>query len=209
MDSSLLISFGIGYLCGAIPFALLVVKLVSGKDVSREGSGNVGAHNSMDVTGSKLAGLAVLLLDVFKGILAILLAQYFFGKQPFEWYAAAVGAIAGHNFNVFLKFKGGRGLATAAGVLFALNTFPLMLWLVMYPVGYFMIKKHVNVASAFATAILPLLAYRAPDYMFYGLFPGYYYELDEFRLMLLVCAALILLRHISPVMKTYSKSITN
>ena len=106
----------LGYLAGSIPFGVLLTKWFAGKDVRSGGSGNIGATNVARVAGKKI-GAVVLLLDAAKGALPVLLAMRL---QPLEYrvhVAVALAAFLGHVFPVWLKFKGGKGVATAAGVL--------------------------------------------------------------------------------------------
>ena len=106
----------LGYLCGAVPFGVLVTRALAGKDVRAAGSGNIGASNVARVAGKKLGAL-VLALDAFKGVLPVWTAVALAPGEP--WVHAAVGAAAflGHVFPVWLRFKGGKGVATALGVL--------------------------------------------------------------------------------------------
>lgn len=106
----------LGYLAGSIPFGVLLTRWFAGKDVRAGGSGNIGATNVTRVAGKKI-GAAVLLLDAGKGALPVVLAMRL---QPTEYWvhvAVALAAFLGHVFPVWLKFKGGKGVATAAGVL--------------------------------------------------------------------------------------------
>lgn len=106
------------YLIGSIPFSHIFPK-IKGKDVRQGGTKNVGATNALVVAGPLMGGLA-LLGDIVKGYLPVALAIYYF-PSPWVAVAAGVAAIVGHDFSIFLKFKGGKGIATTAGVLFAIN----------------------------------------------------------------------------------------
>jgi glycerol-3-phosphate acyltransferase PlsY len=106
----------LGYLCGSIPFGVLLTRWLAGKDVRAAGSGNIGATNVARVAGKKL-GATVLVLDALKGALPVVAATQL---QPLEYRVhagVALAAFLGHVFPVWLKFKGGKGVATAAGVL--------------------------------------------------------------------------------------------
>ena len=109
--------FALGYLFGSIPFGLLFSKAAGHGDIRQIGSGNIGATNALR-TGSKSVAIATLLADIAKGFIPVALANYF------SWEAiaaiAGLGAILGHLFPVFLKFKGGKGVATYLGVLFGI-----------------------------------------------------------------------------------------
>jgi len=108
----------IGYLLGSIPFAYIVGHLIKGIDIRQAGGGNVGAVNVMREVGTA-AGFGVLLADMAKGAMAVLIAQWL-GVSLIFVFIAGFAAVVGHNWPVFLKFKGGMGAATVMGVLLAL-----------------------------------------------------------------------------------------
>ena len=119
----------LGYLIGSIPFGLLVSKWISKRDIREYGSGRIGTTNVLRTSGKKAAALA-LFLDVMKGALAVLFAGLIFGRNYLvigdfglgllvAQCLAALAAMAGHNWSIFLKFKGGRGVATFFGGLVA------------------------------------------------------------------------------------------
>ena len=107
------------YFSGSIPFGLVLARAVAGKDVRTEGSGNIGATNVARVVGKKL-GAVVLLLDALKGALPVLAALKLLPGEPLWHDAVGLAAFFGHVFPVWLKFKGGKGVATALGVLVVL-----------------------------------------------------------------------------------------
>lgn len=113
----------IGYLLGSIPFGVLISRHSTGTDIRQVGSGKTGMTNVLRTAGKKAAALA-LVLDMAKGALAVIFAGLIFEKSgyyyPYAQVLAALAAIAGHSWSVFLKFKGGRGVATFIGGLFAL-----------------------------------------------------------------------------------------
>lgn len=109
----------LGYLAGSIPFGVLVTRAFAGKDVRAAGSGNIGATNVARVAGKKLGAL-VLLLDAAKGALPVWGAVTWFPAEPALHVAVAAAAFLGHVFPVWLRFKGGKGVATALGVLVVL-----------------------------------------------------------------------------------------
>ncbi|MBE7186011.1 MAG: glycerol-3-phosphate 1-O-acyltransferase PlsY [Methylobacterium mesophilicum] len=113
----LLAAFVFGYLLGSIPFGLVLTRLAGMGDVRKIGSGNIGATNVLR-TGNKKLAAATLLLDAFKGTVAVLLANHFFGLEA--GLAAGFGAFLGHLFPVWLGFKGGKGVATYLGLLLAM-----------------------------------------------------------------------------------------
>lgn len=116
---------GVGYLCGSIPFGVIVTNLVAKKDVRAEGSGNIGATNVARVIGKRW-GAVVLLLDAAKGALPVLLTVRLAPERPELHVATAAAAFLGHVFPVWLAFKGGKGVATALGVLLVLLPWPAL-----------------------------------------------------------------------------------
>lgn len=157
------------YLIGSIPFGLIVGKIGYGKDIRQYGSGNLGATNTFRVLGP-LPGLLVLILDALKGILAVGLASYFFPNAPSliqhpqntNFYHALVvvlagmAAICGHNWSIYLKFSGGKGIATGAGVLLMLVPMIVLILLVIWAV-ITAITRYVSLASIIIALIFPIL----------------------------------------------------
>jgi len=144
---SLVLISVISYLLGSIPFSYLVAKAY-GKNLYQIGSGNVGTANVWRATGKIEATLVALAGDLGKGILSMFLAQRFFPVQILPQTLAAFFAVLGHNWPIFLKFKGGRGLATLAGILLYLNW--KALFLILLVLGFcillteFLMKKEVK-----------------------------------------------------------------
>ncbi|PRX31003.1 glycerol-3-phosphate acyltransferase PlsY [Orenia metallireducens] len=145
------------YLLGSIPFALLVVKLVKGVDIREYGSGNVGATNAFRILGLGL-GISVALLDIGKGFIAVAVARHFFADQPLLLLIAGLLSIAGHNWPIFLKFKGGKGVATSVGVLISLSPktilFAFFIWMIVI-----LTTQYVSLASIIAAIVIPILMY--------------------------------------------------
>src|SRR5207244_7068136 len=123
-------AIGIGYLFGSIPFAILVERWKK-LDVRRFGSGNLGAANAF-VVGGKLAGLIVLFRNSTKGIAAVALVAAATGGSQLAMGGAAVGAVVGHDWSLYLRLRGGKGTATTVGVLLALDWRVLALLVVTY-----------------------------------------------------------------------------
>ena len=114
----------ISYLMGSIPFGLILTKAFLKKDIREIGSGNIGATNALR-TGNKLIGYSTLILDVLKAVIPVLYAKINF---PDAVYISALCAFIGHVFPVWLKFKGGKGVATYVGILFSLNIIYCLLY---------------------------------------------------------------------------------
>jgi len=151
------------YLLGSIPFAYLYGKLFRHLDIRDHGSKNVGATNVLRVLGTK-AGLIVLFLDMLKGFLPVFVFTRLFAAVSLPWYPIllSIFAILGHTFTIFLRFKGGRGVATAAGVCFSLTPLCLIVSLVIF-VLVVSITKYVSVGSmtgALCLAITEVVAYQ-------------------------------------------------
>jgi len=121
MTREMLFALAIGYVFGSIPFGLVLTRLAGKGDVRAIGSGNIGATNVLR-TGSKLLAALTLVLDCLKATAAILLAQFMFG--PETGVLAAAGAFIGHLYPVWLRFRGGKGVATLLGVLIGLQLWP-------------------------------------------------------------------------------------
>jgi acyl phosphate:glycerol-3-phosphate acyltransferase len=147
----------IAYFLGSIPFGYLIVRLGHGRDVRSSGSGNIGATNVARVAG-KGPGLVTFLLDGAKGYFAVWLAIHWF-HASIDWVMAAVLlAVLGHMFSCWLKFRGGKGVATGLGVFLPISweamVAALVLWIVVLAFW-----KYVSLASVAAAAALPLLVY--------------------------------------------------
>ncbi len=121
-----------GYLCGSIPFGVLITRLAGAPDVRGIGSGNIGATNVLR-TGRKGLAAATLLGDMLKGTVAVFITAHFLGREPA--IAAALGAFLGHLFPVWLKFKGGKGVATYIGLLLGFGLWiPLLAFCVTWAI---------------------------------------------------------------------------
>jgi glycerol-3-phosphate acyltransferase PlsY len=149
----------IGYLLGSLPTSVWVGKLYGGIDIRRHGSGNAGATNVIRLLGWK-PGLFVFAVDFIKGYLAILLVAIS-GLEPFSWggesacLIAGCAAVAGHIWSLFAGFRGGKGVATAAGVLLAAHPLAMLLCAAVFAI-IACITRLVSVASMAATASFPL-----------------------------------------------------
>jgi glycerol-3-phosphate acyltransferase PlsY len=147
----------LAYLLGSIPFGYLIVRLTSGGDVRETGSGGTGATNVTRRAG-KWAGLVTLLLDALKGAAAALIARLILddGSGVGWWVAAAsVAVVAGHVFPVWLKFRGGKGVATGLGVFLVLAPLAVLCALLVFVVIVWA-TRYVSLGSMAAAAMLPL-----------------------------------------------------
>jgi glycerol-3-phosphate acyltransferase PlsY len=144
------------YLLGSVSFSYLIVKAKQGMDVRTVGSGNAGATNVLRASG-KGPAVAVLLLDVTKGVLAVVAARALAAPPPVVG-AAAVAVVLGHVFPVFLGFRGGKGVATSAGAMGALAPAAMLFTLLLFVVLVSW-KRYVSVGSMAAAAAFPLFAW--------------------------------------------------
>jgi glycerol-3-phosphate acyltransferase PlsY len=142
-----------GYLLGSIPFGLLLTKLAGTQDIRDIGSGNIGATNVLR-TGHKGLAAATLLGDALKGTLAVLLVSYFYGRDPALF--TALGAFLGHLYPVWLKFHGGKGVATYIGILLAL-AWPAALAFCLIWLAVAALTRYSSLSGLVASAISPLM----------------------------------------------------
>ncbi|WP_258359024.1 glycerol-3-phosphate 1-O-acyltransferase PlsY [Moorella sulfitireducens (nom. illeg.)] len=150
-----LLALILAYLLGSLPTAFIVGRYIYGFDIRRRGSGNVGATNALRTMGT-IPGLVVLAVDALKGMIAVWLGQLIGGP----WLAAltAMAAIAGHNWSIFLKFQGGRGVATAAGAVMVMAPVALF-WAVLVWVIIVIFSRYVSLGSITAAALAPFLVF--------------------------------------------------
>lgn len=190
------------YLLGSIPFGLLVSKS-QGVDIRQHGSGNIGATNVWRVMGKKW-GLTTFLADLGKGLIAVLLAQWLaaywpiqvpaprgrtaleFFPRDFAGIAAALGCILGHSFPVWLRFKGGKGVATSLGVILGMMPAAALLDFALWG-AVFKVSGYVSLASIVAAAALPVIVVAL---MFAGWLHGWGYFFFA-----TAAAALVIRRH--------------
>ena len=148
----------VAYAIGSIPFALVIARLWGVDDLARAGSGNPGAANVLRVSGVT-AGVLVALLDIAKGALSVTLARHF-SDEPAAPAAAGVAAMLGHIYPVWLRFRGGKGVATAAGVFAVLSPIALAFSLTIFAAAV-AVTKYVSLGSVLAALALPPIAYLA------------------------------------------------
>lgn len=165
MSNTLLI-IAAGYLLGSIPFGYLLVRFVRGEDVRRTGSGNIGATNV--ARKSPLLGVLTLLLDSLKGLTAVLLATALAGivggMNPYSAMAlAALAAVVGHMFPVWLKFRGGKGVATGLGAFAIIAPKSVLIAAAIFLV-LVLISRYVSLGSVAAVAMFPSLAWSLHEY---------------------------------------------
>ena len=156
MSGVIIIAAIAAYLIGAIPFGLLFARWLTGRDPRSHGSGNIGATNAMR-TGGKKVGALTLLADVLKGTIPVAIAMML-DSEPMLIAAVALAAFIGHIFPVYLRFKGGKGVATMFGVVI-----PWMPWVAVGAFAVWLVvfrsTRYVSLASIIAGIVLPLFAW--------------------------------------------------
>ena len=154
MTLEIFLVFFISYILGSIPFGLILARIFLDKDIRKIGSKNIGATNVLR-TGNKFLASLTLFLDVLKGILPILITNYCF---PSLIYLSGLAAFLGHIFPVWLKFKGGKGVATYLGIIFALSL-KLGLFFCVFWILIVFITKYSSLASMISSLIIFLISF--------------------------------------------------
>jgi glycerol-3-phosphate acyltransferase PlsY len=149
-----LLVLAVAYLLGAIPFGYLLVKWKTGADVRSKGSGNIGATNVMRTTG-RVAGMITLLLDIVKGYAAVWIAGRVTGGDSLVMSAAALAVMAGHAYPVFLRFQGGKAVASFVGAFLCLTPWALVAELIVFVVIVAR-TRHISMGSIAGAATFPL-----------------------------------------------------
>ena len=151
---------------GSIPFGFILTKLFLKKDIRNIGSGNIGATNALR-TGNRLIGYTTLLLDISKAVIPIIYVKL---NYPDFIFIASLSAFLGHVFPLWLKFKGGKGVATYVGILFSINLFYGFVFILSW-IFVFLITKYSSLSSIIASLILPfyLLIFENSSSIFFGI----------------------------------------
>jgi glycerol-3-phosphate acyltransferase PlsY len=152
-----LIALIVAYLVGGIPFGYLLVRWKTGEDVREQGSGNIGATNVLRTTGRSVA-VATLLLDIAKGAFAVWIADRLSGGSPLWMSLAALAVMAGHAFPVFLKFQGGKAVASFIGAFLYLTPIPMIAALLVFIIVV-AATHQISMGSIVAAGSLPLAAW--------------------------------------------------
>ncbi len=192
-----LFSSAIGYLLGSFPTAFIFLKKTKGMDITREGSGSVGAMNSFEITNSKAIGITVFFIDFLKGIASVLIPAFLFPNEFIYPAISLLFSVFSHCFNPWIKFNGGRGLATAAGGAAFLFPFLLVVWAVLWVIFY-MIKKDIIFANISSTVFSIFVVFGTTNIAVKYAFP----EPKSFSDLVLVSSAILMIifiRHIEPL----------
>lgn len=179
------------------------MKQATDVDIRNVGSGNVGGRNALEVTGKKWVGAVVTIIDILKGIASVVIAVMFFEDQAQAVSGAMFGSVLGHCYPVWLKFKGGRGLATGAGTLLATSWIWPFVWLALY-FGTEKITKNVHASSVIALVALPVVIWLIPEHLLINVMPAYFTP-KEFLSAGSLVIAVCLSRHIEPLRDYYNE----
>ena len=176
------------YFCGSIPFGLILTKIFSKKDIRKIGSGNIGATNVLR-TGNKYLAFATLFLDILKGFIPVLIAKHFF---PELLQLSALLAFLGHLFPVWLKFNGGKGVATFLGILFALS-YGLAALFIFTWLTVSLIFKYSSLSSIFSSLTVFIVTMITEKVTF--AINANTYEEENLKLLLFIILILIIFTH--------------
>ncbi len=147
------------YLMGSIPFGLILTKIFLNKDIRKIGSGNIGATNVLRA-GNKIVGYLTLILDVLKAIIPIIYIKL---NYPDLIYVSSLSVFLGHVFSIWLKFKGGKGVATYVGILFCINYFLGIIFVISWLI-IFIISKFSSLGSILSSLVIPIYIFLNSDY---------------------------------------------
>ena len=194
MTFEIFLVFLLSYISGSIPFGLIATKLFLNQDIRKVGSKNIGATNVLR-TGNKKIALVVLILDFLKGFIPlIILKNYLVNNENGVdiYYIISLFAIIGHIFPIWLKFKGGKGVATYIGYIFALNYIYGLIFIFSWII-IALITKYSSLSSILSLLILPIIIY--------------FFQNDSNNLLiLLVIGMLIISKHYSNILRLFNKT---
>ena len=182
-----LISF-FSYICGSIPFGLILTKAFSGKDIRSVGSKNIGATNVLR-TGNKYLAFSTLILDILKGYFVVIITQQYF---PELIQLSALLVFLGHLFPIWLKFKGGKGVATFIGILFALS-YSLTLLFILTWITVALIFKYSSLSSIFASITVFVISFIKENVI--KVFDPNISNISDIKLLLFIFLILIIYTH--------------
>jgi glycerol-3-phosphate acyltransferase PlsY len=176
------------YFCGSIPFGLILTKFFSGKDIRSIGSKNIGATNVLR-TGNKYLAFTTLILDILKGYFAVIITQQYF---PELIQLSALLVFLGHLFPIWLKFKGGKGVATFIGILFALS-YSLTLLFILTWITVALIFKYSSLSSIFASITVFVISFIKENVI--KVFDPNISNVGDIKLLLFIFLILIIYTH--------------
>jgi acyl phosphate:glycerol-3-phosphate acyltransferase len=183
----------IGYLIGSIPTAYLIVRWKAGSDIRNQGSGKVGAFNVFDIMQSKKTGIVVGMLDGLKGLIAVFSAGQLFGGSFWILSSALSGVLIGHNYPIWLRFHGGRGLAAAAGGSLTVGVSYTITWCLIWFISYKVIKN-ILYANLIAILLAPVIIFILP-LSWINLFMICNVSATDYRYLSFIISGILLISH--------------
>lgn len=203
-DMRILLIIFVSYLLGSIPTAFILMKLVKNIDIRTAGSGNVGGLNTYEVSGSKLLGFIVFLVDFLKGFFAVIISKNFFPDNFLIVGLSVFFVVLGHCYSVWIGFKGGRGLATAFGSTITFIPPAFFIWALIWLAVYIKSKDiHLgNIWATISTFILMIINF---DFLKKYLDPSTD-SFNEYTLIVTLVLGLIFIRHLEPLRMIISKT---
>ncbi len=184
-----IITVAASFIIGSVPFGFLISK-IKGVDIRNLGSGNIGATNVYRIIGKKEGALA-LILDFLKGVLTVILLKTIFDTDQIIMYIAAVGVVLGHDFSLFLKFKGGKGVATTYGSTMVIAPYASLLGMAVW-ILILVSTKYSSIAALVSFGISTLICFLS-----YGNIKGAFFAFLLF---------LMIIRHLPNIKRFYNKS---
>ena len=197
MDLTLtyLLIFAMAYLLGSISFSYILIKKFHNKDLRNEGSGNLGMLNSYEASKDKVLTFAILLLDMTKAIYCIALVNLlFYESYLIGTIIAGIGIILGHNWNIFLRFRGGRGLAPAAGISMVVNFYPLIIWLASWAISK-AFTKNIHISNCISSILTIAILWISPSDLIFSFDSWESITPDALRILFTAINILIILSH--------------
>lgn len=197
MDLTLtyLLIFAMAYLLGSISFSYIFIKKFHNKDLRNEGSGNLGMLNSYEASKDKVLTFAILMLDMTKAIYCIALVNLlFYESYLIGTIIAGIGIILGHNWNIFLRFRGGRGLAPAAGISFVVNFYPLIIWLASWTISK-AFTKNIHISNCISSILTIAILWISPSDLIFSFDSWESITPDALRILFTAINILIILSH--------------
>ena len=200
-----IISAVLGYLLGSFPTAFLIMKKIRNLDITKTGTGNVGAMNAYEISNSKFIGLLIFLVDALKGLLIVYLIILFF---PFHFVFPALAllfAVLGHCYSPWISFNGGRGLSTSLGGMLLISPLIPIIWGAAWVI-FFIIKREIIISNFFATLLTLIIAF-----LNVGLLNKYSYPHPNsdstIAFFISSILILILIKHFEPVRSLIGQNI--
>jgi glycerol-3-phosphate acyltransferase PlsY len=195
----------VSYLFGSIPVGYLVVRRRSGLDILESGSQRAGGYNAFVVTNSKIVGILVGVLDALKGFVPVLVVGLVFPQSFLHTSIALFAAISGHNLPVWTNFKGGRGLATAAGGMFLVGFSYTIIWCVVWVAVKVGLKRDILISNLVAIIVTPAVIWSLP-WEWVSRFVGG--KVDQWTFLFFSCtlSMILLLSHLDVVQDVWKGS---